>query len=172
MKLTKLFALAVIPAMLIACGTDDTETDDTWTDPGLTEQPAAERDAREETVGLNEIGDSGVGGEVEIRESGDQAHVATRIEDGGPNVSYNGGIYRGTCEAPGERVAQLEPVQTQADGTGQAMSMVQIPGWGTTRTPGPETTPGQTAQGLVIAYYRGDAGQGTPVVCGELRDAR
>jgi hypothetical protein len=169
MKIARLIGLAVIPAFLVACGTDDTTTDDTWVDPGTTEQPAVERDAREETVNLSEVGDSGVGGEVEIREIGGQAQVVTRIEDGGPNVSYAGGIYRGTCDMPGEQVAQLESVQTQADGTGQAMSSVSIPGWGTV-TGQPATT--DAAGGLVVAYYRGNAGQGAPVVCGELRDNR
>jgi hypothetical protein len=198
MRFARLLTLAAVPVVMVACRTDDT-TDDTWTDPALTTEPAVtEPEAREETVSLDEVAGSGVRGEAEIRQVGAQAHVMARIEDGGPNVTYSGGIYRGTCEMPGERVTELDQIVTAQDGTGQAMSTVNIPGWGTgtatgtatpqqpgTATPPQPGTatpqePGATGtqvqqDRLVIAYHRGDAApqEGIqPVVCGELRGDR
>jgi hypothetical protein len=156
MKIARLLTLAAVPVVLVACRTDDDRVDDTWTDPALTTEPADTRaDAREETISLDEVAGSGVHGEAEIRQVGAQAQVLVRIEDGGPNVTYSGGVYRGTCEMPGERVAQLERIQTTQDGTGQAMSTVNIPGWGTAGatatpqqpTPGAATTPQDPAPG-------------------------
>jgi hypothetical protein len=191
MKFSKLLTLAVVPVVLVACRTDEDRVDDTWTDPALTTEPAPEREVREETISLDEVAGSGVGGEAEIREVGAQAQVLARINDGGPNVTYNGGVYRGTCDMLGERVAELQSITTQADGTGQSMSTVSIPGWGTAgtaiATPPPPATPDEpTAQDpataqpgttqadrdrLVVAFHRGDdADVAQPVVCGEFRD--
>lgn len=185
MKLSKLLTLAVVPAVLVACETDRDQVDDTWTDPALTTEPAPERDIREESFNLSEIAGSGVSGEVEIREVGAQAQVLTRIHDGGPNVTYNGGIHRGTCDMPGERVAELQSITTQADGTGQGMSTVSIPGWGmgTVATPpppattpqDPAATPGTDEGRLIVAFFRGEETAETgvqPVVCGEFRENR
>jgi hypothetical protein len=191
MKIARLLTLAAVPVVLVACRTDDARVDETWTDPALTTEPVDTRpEAREETISLDEVAGSGVHGEAELRQVGAQTQVLVRIEDGGPNVTYSGGVYRGTCDMPGERVAQLDRIQTTQDGTGQAMSTVNIPGWGTAgaagtqQQPGTPGTPGAagtqqqpgTAQAqqdrLVVAYHRGDEApqQGMqPVVCGELR---
>jgi hypothetical protein len=159
MKISKLVALATLPLVLAACGDRDT-ADDTWTDPGLTTTPApdagATADTREETVNLQEVAGSGINGEARLRQMGGQTEVMVRVENAGPNQTLNGGVHHGTCEMPGDRVAELQPITTDAQGTGQAISTVNIPGWGAagtgmtgmtgTTTPG-TTTPGTTTPG-------------------------
>lgn len=171
MKMARLLTLAAVPFVLVACPAER-PVDEPWTDPALEPAPPpAPEPVREETVSLDEVAGSGVTGEVEIREVGAQAQVLVRLEDAGPNITYTGGIFRGTCEMPGERVAELPTIETAADGTGQAMATVAIPGWGTAATPqDPATAPAQ--ERLVVAYHRGEEAPTAdfqPVTCGELR---
>jgi hypothetical protein len=196
MKVSKLLTLAAVPLVMAACRTDRDDVDDTWTDPGLTTTPATTdaTEAREQTVNLDEVAGSGMGGEVRMRQVGGQTEVTVRVENAGPNQTLHGGVHSGTCAMPGEQVAALPQITTDQAGNGQAMGTVNIPGWGTaagttgTATPGTAGTgtagtgtagtgttaqPGVTGTGAqnqyVIAYRTSQDQSAAPVVCGELR---
>jgi hypothetical protein len=181
MKISKYIALAAFPLVLAACGTDD-DMDDTWTDPGLTTTPetTATPETREHTVDLDEVAGSGLNGEARLRAIGGQTEVMISIENAGPNQTLYGGVHRGTCDMPGEQVASLQQISTDAEGNGQGMSTVNIPGWGTTAaTTGTPTTTGDTLAGTpgttaaanqhVIAYRTSQDQNAPLVLCGELR---
>lgn len=182
MRISKFITLAAFPLVLAACGTDD-NVDDTWTDPGLTTTPEtpATPEVREHTVDLNEVAGSGLDGEARLRAVGGQTEVMISVEDAGPNQTLHGGVHRGTCEMPGEQVASLQQIVTDREGNGQAMSTVNIPGWGTTagttaRGTTMDTTVARTTtttgvQNQYVIAYRTSQDQTAPaVLCGELRD--
>jgi hypothetical protein len=178
MRIANLFTLALVPAVMLACRPDDT-ADEPWAEPAAEEEQRVEPDVHE--FNLSEVAGSGVSGEARVTAVGAQHEVMVRMEDAAPNTSYQGGIYRGTCDQPGERVAQLQAIETNAMGAGQATSTVTMPaGWrdadrttttqpaATTQDTLPRTTTvDRDDRDFVIVYHRGDdLAQG--VLCGDI----
>jgi hypothetical protein len=182
MRIANVFTLALVPAVMLACRPDDT-ADEPWAEPAAEEQEEPRAEVHE--FNLSEVAGSGVSGEVRMTAVGAQHEVMVRMEDGAPNTSYQGGVYRGTCDQPGQRVAQLQAIETNAMGAGSATSTISIPGLRngtqpTTTTPqtGQDPVAGETPtttqqddRDFIIVYHRGDDIT-QAVLCGDIDRGR
>jgi hypothetical protein len=168
MKIANVLSLVLVPGLLLACAPDD--TDEPWADPAAEAPPPEERrEVRD--IGLSDMFDSGVTGEAQMTAVGAQHEVMVRMENAQPNTSYQGGVYRGTCDEPMDRVAQLQAIETNAMGAGSATSTVNIPMVGdrpaqpTQQDTLPRTD--RDDRDMVIIYHRGDTVQ-QGVLCGSI----
>jgi len=55
-------------------------------------------------------------------------HVVLQIRQSPPNASLQGALHAGRCAAPGEEIAPLGAVMTDAAGTGRGEAHLNIPG--------------------------------------------
>lgn len=79
-----------------------------------------------ETLQLQELEGSGVGGEVTVADRGEQTEVMVRLTSAPANSSHPGHIHSGTCEALGGAVQPLDPIATDGTGTGSMTTNVDL----------------------------------------------
>lgn len=170
MKTTRLWLLAGLPFALVACGGNDTDAE---TDAGAVMEtadtaamapmpPAAPMDtaatamAGGDTVQLSAVGGSGVGGQAVLTDMSGQTQVMVMLTGTSGTGTHQGHIHQGTCAAPGEVVAPLQPIT--ADGSGGGTMTATVP------VPMATVMNGQH----IIAYHEAGGNPGSPVVCGAI----
>lgn len=158
MNATRLLALALLIG-LAGCADDDpdmvvieAEGDGMAMEPAP--MPAAGMDQPPgglgETLQLQPLRDSGVRGEVTIADRGQQTEIMVRLTGASANGQHPGHIHSGSCDAPGGVVQALEPISTDATGTG-------------TMTTNVELAPQMVMDGQHIVVYHGTGG--APATC-------
>jgi hypothetical protein len=155
---------AVLPAVtalffLAACGGDDT-ADDVWMDtdapPAATADPAMDHSGMGEmTAQFVEVDGSGASGTVRVSADGAGTRIVAMVMGAGAGV-HQGHIHSGTCAQRGGAVVPLEPITTDASGTGEATSTVDVP---------LETV----ANGQhIVVYHEAGGSPGASVVCADI----
>lgn len=99
--------------------------------------------------------ETGVQGNVTVFPAGEQATLHTNLYWSGGMAVFDGELRRGSCARPGERVAALEPVETNTRGGGSGRSVVPLPEG--------------TADSLAFVYYERGSDSERPAVCGTFR---
>jgi hypothetical protein len=167
MKRTRTFAALsaalFLPFALVACGpADDADLDDAddLGTPAATPAPEtpATSDMEEITTAFTAIGGSTVAGEVVIDDENDgqATEITVRLMGSTAGGVHQGHIHTGTCDAPGDAVAPLDPVSVGDDGNGEMTATVQIP----TMT---------VANGShIVVYHEANGTPGAPVVCAAI----
>lgn len=106
-----------------------------------------------ETLQLEELQGSGVGGEVTVADRGEQTEVMVRLTSAPANSSHPGHIHSGTCNALGGVVQPLDPIQTDGTGTGSMTTNVEV-------------APMTIMDGQHIVVYHGTGGR--PITCASI----
>jgi hypothetical protein len=124
MKIYKLAAIAVAPLLFLGCETDDRE-------PMVEDDGVAEERTHQigdtETLGLGDVNDSGVTGDVRFTVLTDnETDVVIEVHDGQPNATYQAAIYHGSCDAVGQQSHALDAVQTNAEGEGATSTTLNV----------------------------------------------
>ena len=115
----------------------------------MAETPAPSA-AMSQTAQFQEVGQSGITGDVRLAERGAQTEVAVNIRGAASAGNMPGHIHSGTCDAIGSVVQPLEPVSVDAGGSGSATSTVNLNAM-------------SVMDGQHIVVYHGS--DGTPVTC-------
>lgn len=156
--------LVALPLVLVlaACGGGDAEEGDIASaDLDTTSVPAMGPGS---AVGVNEVGsgqtatmvpvqNSGVGGDATITDRGEQTEILVRLTGTPANGSHPGHVHTGTCAAIGSVVQALQPITTDATGTGTMTTTITIPAM-------------TIMNGQHVVVYHGDGG--TPVACADI----
>jgi hypothetical protein len=145
-----------------ACGEEQRPADDPFVDGvgadggPLTTPPAAPMDM-DQRAQMQALQGSGVGGEVTVREMGNQTQVMVRLTGGTANATHPGHIHSGTCQNIGAVVQALEPITADASGAGTMTSTLDLP-------------PATVMNGQHIVVYHGEGGN--PVACAAIPEHR
>ena len=128
--------LTVVPAasvlfLFAGCGGDDTADDDFIDTPPAATAPADPMGGAMTGMGamsadFSPVDNSGVTGTIQVSEAAGGTQIVAMLNAGGAGV-HQGHIHSGTCAAPGPVVVQIESVTTDATGSGQATSTVDLP---------------------------------------------
>jgi hypothetical protein len=164
MRNLKLCLAMLVPVVALACGRDD---DTVVEDPYATEPPPAVTGMPGDTmmgadhgammnVTLSPVGGSTVSGQAMFMQQGDGTQVELQLTGAAGAGTHQAHIHQGTCDAPGQVVAPLESVTTDASGTGSSTSTVSVPF--------NDVFNGQH----IVAAHQADASPGAPVVCGQI----
>jgi len=153
---------AALPLLitLAACGDDrgrvDLPAGETAvapaTDPGPAPMPAT-APGMGATIPLQPVGGSAFGGEVMIEDRGNQSEVMVRLTGTPGNTTHNGHIHSGRCDGIGGVVMPLQPITTDANGTGSMTTTVEL-------------APMAVMDGRHIVVYHDAAGG--PAACAEI----
>lgn len=106
-----------------------------------------------ETLQLQPLDGSGVGGEVTVADRGEQTEVMVRLTGAPANGSHPGHVHTGTCEALGGVVQPLDPITTDGTGTGSMTTNVSV-------------APMTLMNGQHIVVYHGTGGR--PIACANI----
>lgn len=182
MRGSRLWALLALPLVLAACGGgDEGETVDpdnataegqatvdagTGTPSQDSTAPAAPGGSRAAPaagggsmgmVTLAAVNNSGITGEASLSGSGTGTQVVLSLRGARPNATHQAHIHNGTCDALGQVVAQLTPVQT--DGTGFGASTTNV------------TDPLDrfTGGAFVVSAHQAGGSPGPSVSCGPIQ---
>jgi hypothetical protein len=109
-------------------------------------------------VQIEEMHNSGVSGEAHLMPRNGRTDVQLTVNNIPANMNIEARIHRGTCEAPGEAVANLSNVSADAARRGTSETDVGHP----------ITMLGDGQHVLVLLPTGADAGQ-APLACGSLR---
>jgi hypothetical protein len=163
--LAALSATMILPFALVACGPGDDADLDTADDlgtpaatPAPETPPAATTDMEEMTIPFAPVGASTVMGEVVVDDENDgqATEITVRLTGSTAGAVHQGHIHTGTCDAPGEVVAPLEPVTIGDDGNGEATVTASLP----TMT---------VANGThIVLYHEAGGTPGAPVACAAI----
>jgi hypothetical protein len=158
-RLRLLSPLAVV-AFLAACPGDRTADQQVGVGeefPATTVDPAPVAPAMH-MVQVEEMHNSGVSGEAHLVPRNGRTEVQLTVHSIPANTNIEARIHRGTCEAPGEAVANLSNVSADAARRGTSETDVGHP----------ITMLGDGQHVLVLLPTGADAGQ-APLACGSLR---
>lgn len=150
--------LAFAPFVFAACAAPD-EAEDAET--AAEEAPVAETPATtpEEPMThmaqVTALNESGTTGQVEIRAMGEGTELRVMLMGATEGV-HQGMIHAGTCDAPGEVVAQLQPITVDATGNGETTSEVSVP-LNTVMN-----------GGHIVVYHAAGGEPGQPVACASI----
>jgi hypothetical protein len=161
MRGLRLLGPAALVALLAACPGDrpaDQQVGVGEEFPATTVDPApAPAAAPMQTVQVEQMHNSGVSGEAHLMPRNGRTDVHLTVRAIPANTNIEARIHRGTCEAPGEAVANLSNVSADAARTGRSETDVGHPS--TLLTDGQHV--------LILLPTGADAGQ-APLACGEL----
>ena len=153
-------ALAVTALITTACAEQaDTgeeefppaaETAPAPTTPAPAEQPM------DQTLTFQPIGESQVGGDVEIRDENGQLAVDVTLQNSTEGAVHKGHIHQGTCDNPGPVVAPLEDVTVGSNGEGTSENTVTVPM--------DSLMNGQH----IVAFHEANGNPGAPIVCAPI----
>lgn len=101
------------------------------------------------------IDDSGVEGTAHIEPDGQQVRITVTLRTAGAGT-HRGHVHSGTCASRGRSVFELEPIVTDASGTGEALSTVDLPA--------SALMDGQH----IIVYHAAGGSPGPSVVCADI----
>jgi len=120
--------LAFVPFALAACAgpetADDTETATEEALPATEAAPPPEPSSF--TAQFQPLNESGATGQAELRAVGESTEVRVILSGAGEGV-HQGHVHTGTCEAPGDVIAPLTPITTDASGAGEQTAEVAVP---------------------------------------------
>jgi hypothetical protein len=161
MRVSKALLAIPLGVMLAGCPGDDRIDDD----PFVTEDPIGAPPEMQpapavpmtETAQVQPVGDSGVTGEVTISERDTRTEVMVRLAGTAPDATMPGHIHSGTCDNIGGVVQALEPIQTDAGGTGTATVTVDLSAM-------------QVMDGQHVVVYHGAGG--APAACAQIPQHR
>ena len=173
MKTTRLWVLTALPFALTACGggddaaveggadttaatMTDTTTGSAGTMPAATDTGMAGAQPMGGAVTLNAVGTSGVTGQAQIMDHGNNQTMVTVNLTAQGNSTHSGHIHTGTCDAPGDVVVPLEDV-TLANGAGSSSSTLSVP-----------LATVMNGQHIVAYHQSSGENPGAPVVCGAI----
>jgi hypothetical protein len=162
MRRIGLYAALLAPAVLLACQTEDApDYDPAASDPPAVAPPATDpgpgMDAGQRmNVPLSPVAGSGVSGDADIMEHGGQTMVVLELRGAPGEGTHQAHIHQGTCDAPGQAVAPLDPVTTDGTGSGSSSSTIDVPF--------DQVFNGQH----IIAAHEAGGQPGSPVACGAL----
>ncbi|HEX5727752.1 MAG TPA: hypothetical protein VFX98_19935 [Longimicrobiaceae bacterium] len=177
MRASKLWLVMALPLALAACGGgDEGETGDPDnatsegeatvgagtggpgdTAAGDSGMPAAHAPGAMGAATLAALNNSGITGEASLSTQGDRTQVVLNLRNARPSATHQAHIHNGTCEALGQVVAQLTPVQTDATGFGTSTSSVGDP------------LDRFTGGAFVVAAHVAGGAPGVPVTCGPIQ---
>jgi uncharacterized protein YceK len=116
-----------LAALLLLGGCGDRTEEDVGAEgsamPATEHQPVARRDITAEMVPLN---DSPVWGSIYIDGSGDHPIITASLRGAMEGV-HQGHVHVGTCDSHGQAVAPLEPLETNANGYGESITVLDLP---------------------------------------------
>jgi hypothetical protein len=134
-KLSHAWILAFVPFVFAACAgpetADDAETASEEALPATEATPPAEPPTTAPEAGsfmaqFQPINESGASGQVELSALGEATSVRVTLSGAGEGA-HQGHIHTGTCDAPGDVVAPLSPITSDAAGAGEGTSEVSVP---------------------------------------------
>ncbi|MQA90603.1 MAG: hypothetical protein GEU90_10265 [Gemmatimonas sp.] len=131
---------------------DETEVVTPIEEPQTAETPAME--VAEETSAFQPLQDSGVTGEATITPQDQQTQVMVQLTGASGAGEHPGHLHSGSCDDVGGVVQPLEPVTTDASGTGSMTATVAMP-------------PMTAMDGQHIVVYHA-AGGGPPITCAPI----
>jgi hypothetical protein len=139
MKSSKAWLGLPLVLILAACGGDAGEVDDAAlnegaevmppaTEPAATTPPpgGAAMAAAPQTASFQATGDSGVTGEATITPRDQQLEVMVRLTGASGAGEHPGHIHSGTCDNIGGVVQPLQPITTDASGSGTMTATVDM----------------------------------------------
>jgi hypothetical protein len=124
--------LAFVPFALAACAgperADDTETASEEALPATEATPptTTPETPASFTAQFQALNESGASGQAELRAIGESTEVRVILSGAGEGV-HQGHVHTGTCDAPGDVVAPLTPITTDASGAGEQTGEVAVP---------------------------------------------
>jgi hypothetical protein len=157
------FALA-LPLAMGACGgaNDADETPEIGAQPSAeTTPPAATTpaptDMQPMTADFTGLNDSPASGTLQLRPtSATQTEVVVNLQGFAAAGAHEGHIHMGTCAAPGQVVAPLQPVNVDAAGAGTSTSTVD------------QALMSIADGNHIVAYHAAGGDPGAPVVCAAI----
>jgi hypothetical protein len=147
--------------MLAACPRDTTQDDVVITDDPATPAPEMQMPGAApqpdqmtmHTAQVQEVQGSGVSGAVTVTERGAQTEFSVQLTGAPANGTLQGHVHSGTCANIGDVVRPLEPITTDAAGTGTTTATVDL-------------APMAAMDGQHVVVYHGEGG--TPIACAEV----
>jgi hypothetical protein len=122
---TSITALAVL-LLAAGCGQQEAAQEPTSEtvamDPNMDHGPAG----MGQTAQLEPVNDSGIAGEATVTDRGTESEIMVRLTGAPANSTHPGHIHQGTCAAIGTVVQPLQPITTDATGTGTMTTSVAI----------------------------------------------
>lgn len=167
MKSSKAWLGLPLALFLAACGGDTEQIEDTdltqgtaevtppATEPGMAApMGGATMAAAPQTASFQALQDSGVTGEATLTPRDQQVEVMVRLTGAPGAGEHPGHIHSGTCDNIGGVVQPLDPITTDATGSGTMTTTVDLP-------------PMTVMNGQhVISYHA--AGGGPPITCAQI----
>lgn len=154
-------AAATLVFAVTACGGGDADVEmgegglaatDTAMGAGMDMEMDQSEMGMGQTVQLQPLNDSGITGEATVTDRGTQTEVLVRLTGAPANSEHPGHIHSGTCSSVGGVVQPLEPITTDAAGTGSATATVDM-------------APATIMDGQhIVVYHSG----GPPATCAEV----
>lgn len=134
MKISRLWTLAGLPLLLVACAPaeDDTvDLDETVLTDTMVAPEAAPMETdmagMEDVVDLMAVNNSGATGEATFTAMGEETQVVLQVADAPADATLPAHIHAASCETGGGVEYPLEEVTTDADGMGTSTSTVAAP---------------------------------------------
>lgn len=167
MKTGQLWALALLPFALAACGGEEAdegmENGAVVMDTAMTGAPAAApmdtamaagAMGGGNTVQLAALNSSGVTGQMMLAPMGTETQVMVTLNGLAPNSAHAGHIHSGSCDNLGPVVVPLQEITADAGGTGTMTTTVAV-------------DPATAMNGQHLVAYHQDPGEdhGPPVAC-------
>jgi hypothetical protein len=174
MRALRLWSLAMLPLALAACGGGDADEGDgadttaaiapAPMDTGAMATPppvaadtgAAAAGQNTIVVTLRPVNNSGISGEAVITVQESQAQVVLTLRGAQGAGTHQAHVHSSTCDSPGPPVAPLEPVTTDASGTGSSTTTIQL---------GMNALMGG---GHIVAAHQAGGNPGPMVTCGPI----
>jgi hypothetical protein len=128
-----LLGTAAVVVTLTACPGERQETAEPAADVPVVEVgPGMQREEVQalpppERVAVQEVGASGVAVEAVLSPLVGSTHAVLEVRRAPANASLQGALHQGQCGMPGEQVASLGSVTTDAAGTGRGEAHLDIP---------------------------------------------
>jgi hypothetical protein len=107
-------------------------------------------------VTLAAVNNSGITGQASLSGSGTGTQVVLNLRNARPNATHQAHIHNGTCDALGQVVAALTPVQTDSSGFGVSTTTV------------PDPLDRFTGGAFVVSAHQAGGAPGPSVTCGPI----
>jgi hypothetical protein len=121
------FALVAMTAVLTGCPRNgDREVAPETVGVAPTDDPGA-MPAAAQTVDLEPVAGEAVEARAVVIPVGHQSQVTIHLRRAAPNTSYTAHLMIGSCAQPGPTTADLQPVVTDAAGTGTSQIVIDVP---------------------------------------------
>ena len=147
MRTRSRIALSLVPALaLLAACSQSQNTQEEMNEASSTSM----KNAAPETLMLSSLNESDITGSITLSHSADTLSVKLSLDHLTPGDDYPAGIYHGTCEAEGPKIAALKSVLASEEGSGSSTTAVP-------RSAFSETPTEQRHEGFFVKVEHPDA---------------